>query len=104
MTSTFRDSIQQDNTVCDKITYVWYDQPINLSQDDIDKMISEMGEQRAKPFLDTIKRQKEEIEQNPNPWKWYFDQGQIIEDLNNLIKSLQCYKDKGATEVYLTAG
>jgi hypothetical protein len=104
LTTSFRDSIQKDNNVCDKIKYIWYDQPINLSQDDIDRMIKEMGDQIAEPFLDTIKRQKEEIEQNPNPWKWYFEQGQIIEDLNNLIKSIQCYKDKGATEIYLIAG
>jgi hypothetical protein len=104
LTTAFRDKIQKDNSVCDKIKYVWYDQPINLSQADIDKLITEMGEEMARPFLDTIERQKKEIDDNPNPWKWYFDQGQIIEDLNNLIKSIQCYKDKGATEIYLTAG
>lgn len=104
LTNTFRDRIQNDNSVCDKINYVWYEQPINFSQAYIDKLIADMGEDMAKAFLETMERQKKEIEDNPNPWKWYFVQGQIIEDLNNLIKSLQCYKDKGATEVYLTAG
>lgn len=103
LATSFRDRIQNDNTVCDKIKYIWYDQPI-LSKEDIDKMILEMGEQRVRPFIDTIEMQKKEIEENPNPWKWYFEQGQIIDDLNNLIKSLQCYKDKGAIQVYLTAG
>jgi hypothetical protein len=104
LTITFRDKIQNDNTVCDKIEYIWYDQPINFSQDDIDKMITEIGEEMARPFLDTLERQKKEIDENPNPWKWYFEQGQIIEDLNNLIKSIQCYKEKGPVEIYLTAG
>ena len=104
LTIAFRDKIQNDTSVCDKIKYVWYDQPINFSQEDIDKLTTEMGEEMARPFLDTIERQKKEINENPNPWKWYFEQGQIIEDLNNLIKSIQCYKDKGAAEIYLTAG
>lgn len=103
LATSFRDRIQNDNTVCDKIKYIWYDQPI-LSKEDIDKMILEMGEQMVRPFIDTLEMQKKEIEENPNPWKWYFEQGQIIDDLNNLIKSLQCYKDKGAIQVYLTAG
>jgi hypothetical protein len=104
LTKSFRDKIQNDNTVCDKIEYVWYDQSIIFSQDDIDKMITEIGEEMARPFLDTLERQKKEIDENPNPWKWYFEQGQIIEDLNNLIKSIHCYKEKGAVEIYLTAG
>jgi len=101
---TFRDKIQNGNPVYDKIKYVWYYPPINLSKKDIDKLITETGEEMVKSFLDTIEKQKKEIEENPNPWKWYFVQGQIIEDLNNLIKSIQCYKDKGITEIYLTAG
>jgi hypothetical protein len=104
LTITFRDKIQNDNSVCDKIKYVWYDQPINLSQADVEQLITEMGEEMARPLLDTMERQKKEINDNPNPWKWYFEQRQIIEDLNNLIKSIQCYKDKGVTEIYLTAG
>ncbi|HRH51158.1 MAG TPA: hypothetical protein PLP23_20575 [Panacibacter sp.] len=100
----FRDKVQNDNSVCDKIKYVWYGQSINLSQAEIDKLITEMGEEMARPFLDTIELQKKEIDENPNPWKWYFEQQQIIEDLSNLIKSIQCYKEKGATEIYLTAG
>lgn len=104
MTVAFRDKIQKDNSVCDKIEYVWYDQPINLSQADIDRLISEMGEEMARPFLGIFERKKKEIVDNPNPWKWYFEQGQIIEDLNNLIKNIKCYKDKGVTEIYLTAG
>ncbi|MBI3218787.1 MAG: hypothetical protein HYZ44_04690 [Bacteroidetes bacterium] len=101
---TFRDKILIDNSVCDKIKYVWNEQPISFSQTDIDKLIAEMGEEIAKHFLATFEKHKKEVENNPNPWKWYFEHKQIIEDLNNLIKSLQCYKDKGATEVYLTAG
>jgi hypothetical protein len=58
----------------------------------------------AKPFFDMVEQRRKEVEENPNPWKWYFDKGQIIGDLDNLIKRLQCYKDKGVTEVYLTAG
>jgi hypothetical protein len=70
----------------------------------VEQLITEMGEEMARPLLDTMERQKKEINDNPNPWKWYFEQRQIIEDLNNLIKSIQCYKDKGVTEIYLTAG
>jgi hypothetical protein len=99
-----RDRIQKDNSVCNKIEYIWHDRPINFSQADIKRLITDMGEDIAKSFLDSIEQQKKEIDKNPNPWKWYFEQGQIIEDLNNLIKSLQCYKDKGVTEVFLTAG
>lgn len=104
LTVAFRDSIQNDNTVCNKIEYTWNNSPLNFSEEDINSMIEKMGKQMAKPFLDTIERQKKEIEENPNPWKSYFEQGQILEDLKTLIKSIQCYKDKGVTEVYLTAG
>lgn len=104
LTVSFRDKIHKDNAVCNKIKYIWYDQTINLSKDGINKMILEIGEEIARPFLDTIENQKKEIEDNPIPWKWYFDEGQIIEDLNNLIKSIQSFKEKGATEIYLIAG
>ncbi len=101
---TFRNNIQNNNTVCDKIEYVWYDRDVNLSQTEIEELIEQIGEELAKPFLESKTKQKKEIEENPNPWKWYFDQGQIIDDLNNLIKSLECYKDKGVVTIYLTAG
>lgn len=104
LTKAFRDRVQDDNSVCDKIKYVWYERPIIFSQAEKDKLITEMGEELARLFLDSLEKQKKNIEANPNPWKWYFIEGQIIEDLNNLLKILHCLKDKGATEVYLTAG
>lgn len=103
LTESFRNGIQKDNSVCDKITYIWYDRSFNLSEEQIDNMKKEMGD-AAGLFLEIMAGKKKEIADNPNPWKWYFEEGQVIEDLNNLIKSIQCYKSKGATEVYLTAG
>jgi hypothetical protein len=101
---TFREKVRNDPSVCDKIKYVWHEQSINMTQQDIEELIKEVGKEAAKPFFQMIEEQKKEIEENPNPWKWYFEQGQIIYDLNNLIKRIQCYKDKGTTEIYLTAG
>lgn len=104
LATTFRDSIERDNSVCDKISYVWYEQSVNMSEQDKENLIREVGEEMAKSFLDMIEQQQKNIEENPNPWKWYFEERQIIGDLSNLIKILQCYQKKGVTEVYLTAG
>lgn len=102
--TTFRDKIQEDNTVCDKITYVWYEKTVNIEQAEIDKWIREMGEENVRPFLDMIDMQKKQIEADPNPWKSYFEERQIVRDLNNLADSIQCYRDNGVSQIYLTAG
>ena len=104
LVTSFRNGVEQDRSVCDKVNYVWYEQSTLMSEQDKEAFIKEVGEAKARPFLDMIGQQQKEIEDNPNPWKWYFEDGQIIDDLNNLVKSLECYKNKGATEVYLTAG
>ena len=104
LVTTFRDRVEQDSSVCDKISYVWYEEPLSMSEHEKECLIKEVGEEMAKPFFDIIEQRLKEGEENPNPWKWYFDEGQIISDLNDLLKRLQCYKDKGITDVYLTAG
>jgi hypothetical protein len=104
LVTSFRNSVEQDLTVCDKISYVWYEQSVNMSEEEKETLIKEVGETMAKPFLDIIDQRRKEIEENPNPWRQYFDEGRILGDLDNLIKRLQCYKDKGVTEIYLTAG
>lgn len=104
LVTDFRNGVEQDRSVCDKITYVWYEQSTLMTEQDKETLIKEVGEAMAKPFLDMIDQQRKEVEDSPNPWKWYFEDGQIVRDLNNLIKSIECYKDKGVTEIYLTAG
>ena len=104
LVTSFRDSIERDNSVCDKINYVWYEQPIEMSEQDKAGFIKGLGEVMANLLLETMERKKKEIEQDPNPWKWYFEEKQIVSDLNNLIATLQCYKEKGVIEVYVTAG
>jgi len=39
-----------------------------------------------------------------HPYKHYFESGDLIYDLDSLIKYLEFYKKLGVTEVYLTAG
>lgn len=102
--TAFRDRIQQDRTVCDKIEYVWYEDLPRSDQDVIDQLIREKGEEHVKPLLDIFDMERNEIEANPNPWKWYFEQGRILQDLDTLLSVVQCYKDKGASTIFLTAG
>lgn len=104
LVTSFRDSVEQDHSVCDKVNYGWYEEPLNMAEHEKESLIKEVGEEMAKPFFDMVEQRRKEVEENQNPWRWYFDEGQIIGDLNNLLKRLQCYKDKGVTEVYLTAG
>jgi hypothetical protein len=101
---SFKDRIIQDKTVCEKIKYIWTDKPYLLTEQDIQNMKKEVGETATNDFIAEMSRQQKEIDENPNPWNWYFVEGQIINDLDNLIKSLQCYKDNGVEEVFLTAG
>jgi hypothetical protein len=102
---TFRDKIQKDNSVCDKIEYTWHDTSFsNTLEESIQNSDNELNKELIKMISEMINAQKSEAENNPNPWKSYFEEGQIIGDLDNLIKSLRCFKDKGVTQIYLTAG
>jgi hypothetical protein len=104
LVTTFRDRILEDRTVCNKINYTGYEKSLNLSEQDMQSLINALGETAAAPLMKMMKEERTQREENPNPWKSYFTDGHILEDLNNLIKSIQCFKDKGATEIYLTAG
>lgn len=104
LTLSLRDKIQRDNSVCDKITYIWFDKPYTLTEQEIQNMKEEGGEKATAEFLETMRRQQDEIDANPNPWNSYFKEGQILSDLDCLIKSIQCYKSKGVQEIFLTAG
>lgn len=104
LVSTFRDRILEDRSVCDKIIYTTYEKSLNLSEQDMQSLIHSLGEIAAAPLMEMMNEERKQREENPNPWKGYFAEGHILEDLNNLIKSIQCFKDKGATEIYLTAG
>ena len=90
----FKNKILDDNTVCDKITYAKLVNPFDLFQ----------VEQETTEILQLNELFQKEINDNPNPWEWYFKEGNILTDLDNLRSYIQCYKDKGASEIYLTAG
>ena len=100
----FRDRINDDRFVCDKIEYTAYQLYPAMSDEEKDDLIKEIGEEVVLGLIKSNEDIKKEIAENPNPWKWYFEGGRIVDDLTDLIKSIQCYKDKGATEIYLTAG
>ena len=103
LTQSFRDKIQQDPLVCDHITYDWREESINLSSPEMQELLKNMEAEQAAAFTQMLGGHQDP-EENTNPWKEYFEQGQIVEDLNNLVKGIQCYKDKGIDEIYLTAG
>lgn len=67
------------------------------------KLLKSMEAEQAAAFAQMMGGHQD-LEENTDPWKGYFEQGQIVEDLNNLVKNIQCYKDKGIDEIYLTAG
>jgi len=67
------------------------------------ELMENVGEEQS-AFLIRMIQGRQDPEEYTNPWKEYFEQGKIIEDLNNLIKSIQYYKNKGIDEIYLTAG
>lgn len=47
---------------------------------------------------------RQQLRTNPDPWAPYFRDGEILEHLDALLFRLNCYKSKGITEVFLTAG
>jgi hypothetical protein len=111
LVTRFRNGIAQDPTVCDNISYTSHEDLASIIgklENERENFIKEAGAEKTKQLFDWLRKdQKEkekEIAENPNPWKPYFDEGQILEDLDNLLASLHCYKSKGVTEVYLTAG
>lgn len=103
LTQSFRDKIQQDPLVCNHITYSWRDESIDLSSPEMQEILKSMKEEQAADFI-RLMGGYPHPEENTDPWKEYFEQGQIVEDLNSLIKSIQCLKDKGNDEIFLTAG
>jgi hypothetical protein len=104
LVKAFRDKIKTDNSVCNKIEYVWLNKTYLLDKVGVENLKKVLGENVALEILKEQEPQLNEIKENPNPWEWYFKELQILTDLDNLIKSIQCYKDKGVDEIFLTAG
>jgi hypothetical protein len=104
LTIELRNKIISDNSVCDKINYTWYDKPYLFDEEEISSLKKEIGSTAINSFVKENEQMQKQISDNPNPWKNYFETLQILSDLESLIKSLQCYKDNGIEEIYLTAG
>jgi predicted DsbA family dithiol-disulfide isomerase len=102
LVTRFRNGIAQDRTVCDKISYAWHEDMGILENNE--NLIQDVSTVTTKQLLDWLQQEPKKAGENSNPWKPYFDEGQILEDLDNLLASLHCYKSRGVTEVYLTAG
>jgi hypothetical protein len=98
--TAFRNRVQADPGVCDHIVYHWFAR----SSDKTTEAEREACEKFLRMFPDAGGGWNPETGQLLNPWKWYFEQGQVLMDLDTLIRSLKCYKSKGVTEVFLAAG
>jgi len=99
----FRDKIKADSSFCNQTKYSWYYPPAATSYDTIKTSYEQISWEVGKPKYIVEKELSNMTTESLNPWKWYFEKGKIIEDLDNLIKGLECYKKNGVTKVCLTA-
>ena len=97
-------------------------QKIVYTNGDLPKEYIESQYQDVNMLLSLVKEFRIKVKEDPNgcdkmeydpaesdnseehPYKHYFESGDIIEDLDSLIRYLQFYKNLGVKEVYLTAG
>lgn len=104
LTKTFFNKIEADKNVCEKITYKAYDDIEDFPEEIKETFISQMGIDMANEIFQQMEEDKKQQEENPNPWNDYFKSGKILEHLGNLVKRIECYKNKGVSKIYLTAG
>ncbi|WP_018344626.1 hypothetical protein [Cytophaga aurantiaca] len=100
----FFNKIEEDRNVCEKISYKAYDEIMDFPDEVKETFINQMGVAMANEIFQQLEEDKKEQEENPNPWNDYFKSGRILEHLRNLIKRIECYKNKGISKIYLTAG
>jgi hypothetical protein len=102
----FHTGVTRDLSVVDKVAYKAYDDvsfpdealedtSIN-PYDDVHGIIEQLVQERY------LAREREK--NNPNPWKEYFETGQILEDLQQILRSLEAFQERGVKEIYFDAG
>lgn len=104
LVETFYDKIILDKSVCDKIKYKAYETRLEFSEEQKQQLIKSLGNEVANSMFESFEVQNNEMQQNPNPWKSYFESGKILVDLKNLIEALKCFKNNGVSQLYLAAG
>lgn len=57
---------------------------------------------KVEKFYQMVEEEKMEMAYNPDTLKWYFEGGKLLEDLDGIIKGLECYKSKGVIEIFFT--
>jgi len=104
LTKTLHERISLNKSVCDKIKYKAYDTPIEFSDEQKQQLLDSLGKEFETSILELFETQKKEMLEDTNPWKSYFENGEVLVDLESLIAALECFESKGVFQVYLGAG
>jgi hypothetical protein len=108
LTEQLKDKIIKDTSICSHIQYVWYDIYYEMTEEEYNFTIEKIGKEKEKEFIAMIEQNKIEqkrlIEENPNPWQYYFEEKHILNDLESLLNILKCYDMHKIESVFFTAG
>lgn len=106
LVQNLHDHIVRDADVINKIHYRAYDDlsfpdealaDSNINPyDDVRGIIEKLVQDRY------LAREREQ--NDPNPWKEYFDTKKVLTDLQSVLKGLAVFRDKGVDRVYFDVG
>lgn len=98
-----KEAISKERDFSSKMNY----QHFSVWEKDTDKLIEDglnkLNPDASKEIEELIKK-RQELRKIADPWGTYFRDGEILEHLDTLLFRLNCYRSKGITEVFLTAG